>query len=467
MLFAFALAFLLPWNQASAQDRQDDQKRVAFVIGVSKYRHVTPLPNPVNDSNDIAAALERLRFEVVHLADPTLEDLQQTQLEFLERLEGADVAVLYYAGHSVQVDGANYLIPVDATLSTVSELDSQTLNIARLVNLMDKFAKTKIIVLDACRDNPFLAKVETALADAGDARSVAQGLASIREPATYKLAQEDVRTYGTIIAYAAAPGETAADGDGRNSPYTAAFLRHVERPGLEVGQMFREVAANVVEETGGRQKPEYLVKLTNEVYFLRPDLTECDRLAVAPYNQIGLAGVEFDAIDARKAVPACEKAVESKPDHPRLMHNLGRAYDAAGKYEKAVAFYRKAAEADFVPAINNLGVMHVNGQGVEQDFAKGVALLKQAFRRGNRHARIAMQTTDFSVLFETAEFASVQKALKGAGDYTGPLDGDFGSVSKQALAAYQARNKLARKGLTLETLDALGLLGVIPPYSLE
>jgi TPR repeat protein len=377
------------------------------------------------------------------------------------------VAILYYAGHSVQIDGANYLIPVDATLSSVQEVDTQTLNIARLVNLMDKFAKTKIIVLDACRDNPFLPKVQEALAQAGDTRSAGQGLANINEPSSYKLAQEEVKTYGTIIAYAAAPGDTAADGDGRNSPYTAAFLRHVEKPGLEVGQMFREVAASVIEETKGVQKPEYLVKLTNEFYFLRPEPNACDRLAVAPFNQVGLPGVEFDAIKAKEAVPACEKAVASNPAHPRFLHNLGRAYDAAGKYKKAVEFYQKSADADFVPAINNLGVMYINGQGVKQNFRKGVDLLKQAFKRGNKHARVAMQTTDFSVLFEEREFAAVQKALSREGDYNSGVDGKFGAGSKQALETYQARNKLARKGLTLETLDALGLVNVIPAYTLD
>lgn len=451
----------------SAQDRQDDQKRVALVIGVSQYKHVTPLTNPANDSRDIAAALTRLRFDVVELHDPTLAELKDTQFSFIEKLADADVAILYYAGHSIQVDGANYLIPVDATLSSPRDIDSQMLNIARLVNLMDKLAKTKIIILDACRDNPFLPQVQDVLAKAGDSRSAGQGLANINEPSSYKLAQEEIKTYGSIIAYAAAPGATAADGEGRNSPYTAAFLRHVEKPGLEVGRMFREVAASVIEETDGVQKPEYLVKLTNEFYFLRPEPSLCDKLAVAPFNQVGLQGVEFDSINAKKAVPACEDAVKQQPEHPRFLHNLGRAYDAAGKYKKAVEFYRKAADMDFVPAVNNLGVMYINGQGMKQNFQKGVDLLKQAFARGNKHARVAMQTTDFSVLFEEKEFASVQSALATQGDYASTIDGKFGAGSKAALKAYQARKKLARKGLTLETLDALGLVNVIPSYTLD
>lgn len=452
---------------ALAQDRQDDQKRVALVIGVSQYRHVTQLDNPGNDSRDIASALRRLQFDVVELHDPTLLQLKETQFDFIERLTDADVAILYYAGHSIQIDGANYLIPVDARLNSLSSVDSHTLNIARLVNLMDKLAKTKIIILDACRNNPFLEIVQETLSNAGDGRSVGAGLASISELGQQRLAQEDVKTYGTIIAYAAAPGATAADGVGRNSPYTAALLRFVEQPGLEVGRMFREVAASVIEQTSGLQKPEYLVKLTNEVYFRRPEPHQCDTFAVAPFNQVGLPGIEFDAINAKQAVPACLTAVEAAPDNPRFLHNLGRAYDAASNYTKAVEYYRKSADTDFVPAINNLGVMYINGQGVKQDFHKGIGLLKQAYKRGNKHARIAMQTTDFSVIFEDKEFAEVQQALAEHGDYNGSIDGKFGNGSKQALKKYQSRLKLARKGLTLETLDALKLINTIPNYTLN
>ncbi len=450
-----------------AQGRQEDQKRVALVIGVSKYQHTAALANPGNDSRDVAAALKRLNFDVIEVQDPTLLSLKESQFEFIERLVDADVAILYYAGHSIQIDGANFLIPVDARLDSPEALDRETFNIARLVNLMDKFAKTKIIILDACRNNPYLEVAQAALSKAGDARQVSRGLARISDLGQQQIAQVEVKTYGTIIAYAAAPGATAADGKGRNSPYTAALLRHLEKPGLEVGRMFREVAGGVIEETKGVQKPEYLVKLTNEFYFLRPEPNECDRLAVAPFNQVGLPGIEFDAINAKEAIPACLKAVQAASDNPRFLHNAGRAYDAAGDYKNAVAYYRKSAEADFVPAINNYGVMHINGQGVEQDFRKGVALLKRAYKRGNKHARIAMQATDFSVLFEVQEFAKVQRALAATGDYEGVIDGDFGSGSKAALKAYQTRNKLARKGLTLETLDALSLVSIIPKYSVN
>jgi len=465
LLICGLLSPLLGAAPVEAQDRQDDQRRVAMVIGVSKYRHVAPLPNPTNDSRDVAAALRRLRFDVVEVTDPTISKLKNAQLEFIDRLIDADVAILYYAGHSIQVAGANYLIPVDATLATTNELNSQTYDIARLITRMDKLAKIKIVVLDACRNNPFIRRVDAALQEANDGRKVGRGLApmsNVRSVGTN--ATQDVDTYGTIIAYSAAPGQTAADGLGRNSPYTAALLRSLEKPGLEVGRMFRTVAAGVIEQTKGVQKPEYLAKLSNEFYFSRPEPHKCDRLAVADLNQIGLPGVAFDEIKFKAAIPVCKAAVSSVPDNPRFLHNLARAYDAASKYGLAVARYRQAAKLDFVPAINNLGVMYINGHGVKQNFTKGVVLLKQAKKRGNKHARIALQTIDFSKIFESSEFKKLQTKLSDQGFFNGVRNGKFNDATKKGLREYQRKYRLARKGLTLETLDALKLLHIIPNY---
>lgn len=467
LAITFVACVFLGCGPVSSQDRQDDQRRVALVIGVSAYQHVQHLPNPTNDSKGVADALKRLNFDVLELRDPSLQALKDAQLDFIDRLIDADVALLYYAGHSIQIDGANFLIPVDAALSAQKDLETQTFEVARLINRMDRLAKIKIVVLDACRDNPFLDRARSALAGAGDGRQLGRGLARITDTGLTSRKTEEADTYGTIIAYAAAPGKTAADGDGRNSPYTAALLGALEEEGLEVGQMFRRVAAKVIAETRGAQKPEYLVKLSNEFYFLRPEPHQCDRLAIADYNQIGLPGVDIDKIRTKVAIPTCLDATRTDPGNPRFLHNLARAYDAAANFKTAVKYYRKSAALDFVPAINNLGVMFINGHGVKQDFKQGVTLLKQARSRGNKHARIALQTIDFSTVFEAREFKAVQKALRKSGHYSGKIDGAFGDGSKRALAVYQRTNGLARKGLTLETLDQLGLIGIIPNYSLN
>ena len=442
------------------------EKRVAFVAGVGLYQNIDPLPNPGNDANAVAESLGRLGFEVVKLIDPTYRELRDGELDFIDMLDDADVAFFYYAGHSIQLDGVNILIPVDASLDSIDEMSSKTFQLARLVNRMDRFAKTKIIVLDACRDNPFVDKLQSAAELNG--RSVSRGLARISTLVEDKeIEATDFDTYGTIVSYAAAPGNVASDGQGYNSPYTAALLKRLEEPGLEVGTLFRQVAADVVRQTRGAQKPEYLVKLTDEFYFLNPEPDQCDFLAIEPRNNLSIPGIEFDRVDFKKAIPACQSALEKTPEHPRYAHNLARALDVSGEHEKSIPYYTIAADQGYVHAINSLGVMYVNGQGVEQDFYKGVDLLNQAKKRGHVQARVNLQGTDFSVLLQPPEFLEVQSRLQELDLYSGSVSGAYDEDTKQALSDYQKTNKLAANGLTLETLDSLGLINIIPNFTLN
>ncbi|MEH6517462.1 MAG: caspase family protein [Halioglobus sp.] len=442
------------------------EKRVAFVAGVGLYQNIDPLPNPGNDANAVAESLGRLGFDVVKLIDPTYRELRDAELDFIDMLDDADVAFFYYAGHSIQLDGVNILIPVDASLDSIDEMSSKTFQLARLVNRMDRFAKTKIIVLDACRDNPFVDKLQSAAELNG--RSVSRGLARISTLVEdEEIKATDFDTYGTIVSYAAAPGNVASDGQGYNSPYTAALLKRLEEPGLEVGSLFRQVAADVVRETRGAQKPEYLVKLTDEFYFLNPEPNQCDYLAIEPQNNLSIPGIEFDRIDFSRAIPACKTALENDSRHPRYAHNLARAYDVSGEHEKSISFYTIAADQGYVHAINSLGVMYVNGQGVKQDFYRGVKLLNEAKKRGHVQARVNLQGTDFSVLLQSPELEQVQSRLMELSIYDGSLSGAFDDATQQAIADYQKSNRLAINGLTLETLDHLDLISVIPNFTLN
>ncbi|WP_052161805.1 caspase family protein [Hoeflea sp. BAL378] len=449
---------------------QDAGKRVALVVGAAEYEQVTALENPANDARIIAEALGALRFEVIHVKDPTRADFIAARQQFLDRLDGSDIAVFYYAGHAIQIGNINYLIPVDAELGTRDDVAANFIDLTGIVNEMDARAKTKIVVLDACRDNPFEAELAEALAGQPEAETIKRGLAVIKRagPLEKPLDEgEGFNTYGSIIAFAAAPGTTATDGEGDNSPYTAALAAELAKPGVEVGQMFRAAAANVVRETGGRQQPEYLVRLTDEVYFSRPQPSDCDYFAIAPYNQVGIPGVEFDAIRPARAIPACEEALAAEPNHPRYLHNLGRAYDAAADYARAVEHYRQSSELGYVPAFSTLGVMHINGQGTRQDFAEGVRLLKHAASLGYRLAKVGLRNQDFTVLFGNAEYKALQQALRKAGYYDGPIDGDFGKGSRAALEEFQKAQALSLNGATLETLDRLSLLDIIPHYDLN
>ncbi len=472
LIVFIALVLMLGWNSAAnAQVNviNGTQKRVALVIGVGAYENVQPLLNPRNDATAMAAALTRLGFDVLEVIDPTFDALRSAELDFVDRLLDADVAVFYYAGHSIQLENANFLIPIDASLSTTVEFKKQTFELARLANRMDRLSKTKILVLDACRDNPFLEQLQVAAENEGVNLQTGRGLASIGsivDDADLNVAE--FNTYGTIVSYAAAPGRVALDGTGGdNSPYTQALLERIEEPGLEVGKLFRQVAADVIGTTNGAQKPEYLVKLSDDFYFKNPEPHRCDHLAADPLNNVNVPGVEFDLIDTKAAIPACRAALDASPNHARFSHNLARALDASGQYEASIPHYKIAADQGYIHAINNLGVMYLNGQGVEQDFVVGTALLNQARARGNLQSRVNLQGTDFSVLFKKAEFKQVQQRLAEYGVYNGKIDGDFGQKSQAALSAYSAQNGLVDNGLTLEVLDRLQLLEVIPNYSLN
>ncbi|MDA7430496.1 caspase family protein [Primorskyibacter aestuariivivens] len=438
--------------------------KVAWVIGIGAYEKTTPLVNPENDASAMADALRALDFNVIETLHPTSEALRRDEAQFVNLLFDADVAMLYYAGHSIQVNSENYILPTDSDFGTLEKFRAQTMGVSSILTKMDRLAKMKIVVLDACRDNPFAEQ----LADATGDPQLTRGLAPITSLVTDgELSAANTDVYGTIVAYAAAPGRTALDGEGQNSPYTKALLSRLHEPGLEVGRLFRQVAADVIEESQGKQRPEYLVKLTDEFYFRNIEPHQCDYLAAEPINNLSIPGVEFDLLQTDAAIAACTDALSEAPDHARYSHNLARALDAAGRHKDSIPHYRVAAKQGYVHALNNLGVMHINGQGVGQDFVEGTRLLNEARTRGHVQARVNLQGTDFGVLMSGGEFRKVQQELASRGHYSGPIDGDFGKGSKAALTAYQKANRFAENGLTLETLDALGLLGIIPNFVLE
>lgn len=240
--------------------------RVAFVVGNADYQNATPLANPLNDARAIGEALERLGFKV-HLAlDSSQDELLGALDAFAGDLIGAEAAIFYYSGHGMQIDGTNYLLPVDIEVESERSIRYGAIDVAEVIHDMEREAEVSIVVLDACRDNPFLADLQKKSAGT---RSVAasRGLAPIKSTGN-----------GTLIAYAAEPGAVASDGEGEHSPYTKSLLEEIEVPNVEVGLVFRRVAGTVVEETEGRQHPELLVRLTRE-YYLK---TEAAPVAAAP-----------------------------------------------------------------------------------------------------------------------------------------------------------------------------------------
>src|SRR6266478_1246186 len=237
----------------SAQAANAD-RRIAFVVGNGAYKNVAQLPNPATDAQAMAAVLRNVGFEVVEGTNLTLDKMTERLLEFGKKAQGADVAVFFYAGHGIAVNGTNYLLPVDADLK--SEMDVKlgaAINVDLTLEQTMSDAKVKLVFLDACRDNPFAAKIRSAKATRSV--NVATGLAEMKSGE------------GTLIAFATGPGQTALDGqEGTNSPFTRALIANIAQPGVEIQQAMTKVRAQVNEETNKGQLPWGHTNLIGSVY---------------------------------------------------------------------------------------------------------------------------------------------------------------------------------------------------------
>jgi uncharacterized caspase-like protein len=245
----FLLLMVTAWGQIGAAA----EKRVALVIGAGKYSNFPALPNPPNDARVVASALEKLAFDVQTVVDPDYETLKTALRDFGRRLDGANVALFYYAGHGLQIAGKNYLLPVNATLARETDLRYEAFDVQAVLEQMDQPGRVNLVFLDACRDNP-LART---LAFAGRSSSFFRGLAPI-----------ETSTSGTLIAFATAPGEVSLDGKGRNSPFTEALVTHIATPDLDIRQMLTRVRVDVQSATGGRQRPWVNESLDSDFYFV-------------------------------------------------------------------------------------------------------------------------------------------------------------------------------------------------------
>ena len=230
---------------SSAEAQGGGERRIALVIGNAAYKEA-PLKNPANDARDIAAALRRLGFEVVEKTNVTQKEMNRAIVQFGEKLNAQTIALFYYAGHGMQVKGKNYLIPVDAQIQSEASVRSEAVDVDGVLDQLT-VSSLNIVILDACRNNPFERRF----------RSMGGGLAQMDAPK------------GSLIAYATAPGKTAADGDSRNGLYTHELLKHIQTPGLPLETVFKRVRVGVMNASGEAQMPWETSSLTGE-FFFRP-----------------------------------------------------------------------------------------------------------------------------------------------------------------------------------------------------
>jgi Caspase domain len=216
-------------------------KRVALVIGNSSYQNVARLPNPVSDSSAMLTVFRDSGFDIVELKqDLKASEMRRALRDFSDNVRDADVAIIYFAGHGIEINGTNYLIPVDAVLERDIDAFDEAIPLDRLLTVIEPARQLRLVILDACRDNPFNKTIKLT----NGARSVGRGLAKV-EPTSPN----------TLIAFAAKAGSTASDGDGKNSPFTAALVKFLPRPGLDLRKAFGFARDDVLKATNNRQEP--------------------------------------------------------------------------------------------------------------------------------------------------------------------------------------------------------------------
>jgi len=243
------------------------ERRVALVVGNATYNAASmSLANPRNDAEDISAALKELDFKVVTAVNATRRDIELKLQEFARLAVDADSALFFYAGHAMQYQGRNFLVPTDAQLEDEFSVRFQMVSLDEVNAALERVNGVRILILDACRNNPLADSLQRRIAGASRSVATTRGLARID------------KTQGMVVAYATAADEVAIDGQGRNSPFTAALLKRLQEPGLEIGIMFRRVASDVNSQTGGRQRPETTISLLSEYYLNQNDQIAWERI---------------------------------------------------------------------------------------------------------------------------------------------------------------------------------------------
>ena len=298
---ALAVMVLLSAARALAGQAVPGADRLALVIGNSAYVAVSELPNPKNDAADVGAALGRLGFDVTTLLNGDRAGMDEALRAFARRSVGAGMALVFYAGHGMEMDGVNYLVPVDARLERDTDVEYETVQLDRVLRATEG-AALRMVILDACRDNPLSRGMRRVRAT----RSISRG--SFGDLDEQQLLDE------TLVAYAAAAGTTAADGSGRNSPYTEALLTYLEQP-LEISALFRRVRGRVLESTSGRQRPHEYQSLLGDHYLSVPgamDLYYADAWPGAgpSASRVPNAGLKYRILRQGRA----GEAVEVDPD---------------------------------------------------------------------------------------------------------------------------------------------------------
>ena len=483
------------------------EKRVALVLGNSAYQNVAQLPNPVNDGAVIAAKLREAGFDVVDSRhDLPAAETRRALRDFADRSRDADIAVVYYAGHGMEVDGTNYLIPVDAKLERDTDVYDEAFSLDRVLLAIEPAKRLRLVILDACRDNPFTKSMKRTLAS----RAISQGLAKV-EPTSPNM----------LIAYSAKAGSTAADGDGKNSPFTVALSKYLTTPGLDVRRAFGFVRDDVLKNTSNRQEPFVYGSLGGEDVPLVPAKPSASVPAPAPNPQAevrrdyelalqvgnkdalnafvaqypdgfyaNLAKIQLGKLTAEEArLAATEKARLAEQERARLAAEgtqkaqlKAAEADAKAAEQARIAAEKakqvaqeKAAEAERkrvateTPATDK-GPEIITAAGnppSDRAAASPPAAERPQAEKAEKAVNVAALSAgpppaELAKPMQTAELTkSLQIELRRVGCLSGDADGEWSAASQRSMALFN-RNAKTKFDVKLASVDALDAIKLKP-----
>ncbi|MBX3569097.1 MAG: caspase family protein [Rhizobiaceae bacterium] len=456
---------------------------MALVVGVADYRGIEPLRNTVRDAQLISERLRQVGFEVSTLRDPDAGQLDQALRDFSFQAEVAEIALLYFAGHGVEVGTRNFVLAADAVISRMEDVPAQGFALDRLLAATATARSLRIVILDSCRDNPFSAVAGVdAFAKSASAQVEQSATASAR---------------GTLVVYSTKDGAPALDGDGANSPFAFALAETLGQRGIEIGMVFRRVRDAVLQATRGQQEPYTYGSLSGRPLFLagggEPDSAGTDRRqawsAMRPDDEIqllaladagdtrslvGLAYIRQNpgsrTYDPRQAFEYLKRAAQA--GNAEAQYELGKAFEKGigtpQDVQAALHWFNQAADQDFGDAINDLGYLYsFGGGGLPRDRQRGVDLFMRAAELGQPEAlfnaaamidegrvegrgsseaalylyrairagseEVLNQLSTKPDVFSQATRTALQQLLRDNGFYQSAIDGRFGEGTRRGL----------------------------------
>jgi hypothetical protein len=448
--------------------------RIALVIGMAKYQNIPALGNTVNDATAVSEKLKTLGFEVHLSIDQPLASLVETINDFSFRAETSDIAIVYYAGHGVELNGENFLIPVDIKITKPEQIASQAITLKMLLKSVENARKLRVVILDSCRNNPFADWPMQEVAKATDADFQTGEVTKLR---TGGLATPSVDR-GMLVVYAAKEGQVALDGEGGHSPFARALLDELPERNVEIGMMFRKVRDEVMAETKNKQEPHFYGSLSGVPFFLAgSDLNVASLIdrktawsSLAPDQELQLAslvdegntramiGLGYMSLSPDKARFKPQRAFElfaraSQQGDPEAMFELAKLYEkgigTTQDFPKALELYQRSADLGFADAINDLGFLYYQGAtGLPRDQAKGVQLFLKAadLRHPQAMYNVAALIDDGVIKGKTPDdaagylYAALRSGVKDVLAQLTERPNQFKPATRKALQAVLAKN---------------------------